>query len=370
MAERKTLKGRTVAVAVGLVLTVFIAEGMLRIGEVMANILPKQVVALFPPILNSPYTEYWEYSEKYHHDLIPNQDGIVAWLDYRHRLITNSLGFKDGVVRDVPLTTDGERILFIGDSITEGVGLPYDQTFVGMIDQALAPKGIAVLNAGVFRYSPSIYFRKIRHLIEDVGLKFDHVVVFIDVSDAPNEDDYFYDQQGNVRDSGYESQKTRQMLKTNFRLIKLVDVIRDTLRYDEHTAEMKNILRGNQGEHLSAWTYDEEKFNRYAKVGLEKATGQMDGLAKMLSAKNIGLTVAVYPWPNQITHRDLNSRQVTHWREWAAGAGANFLNLFPLFINSEAAEKVIDRYYLEHDVHFNEQGHAVVAKAFLEQFPK
>lgn len=368
MVERRIHKGRIIAVVVGLFLSVVVAEGMLRVGEFLADVLPQRLVALLPPVLNSPYTEYWEYSEKYHHDLIPNQDGTVAWLDFRYRLTTNSLGFKDSDVRDVPLKSDSNRLLFIGDSITEGVGLPYDQTFVGMIGEVLAPKRIKVLNAGVFRYSPSIYFRKVRHLIEDVGLEFDHVAVFIDVSDAPNENDYFIDEEGNVRDSGYEGQRIKHMLKSNFRIIKLVDVVLDGLRYDEYTANMKNSLRGNMGEHLSSWTYDEERFERYAKAGLEKATRQMDGLAALLLDKGIGLTVAVYPWPNQIAHRDLKSRQVIHWREWASRHGAGFINLFPLFINSEDPETVIARYYLEYDVHFNEQGSALVAREFLEQF--
>lgn len=368
MSGSRTLKGKVAAVAVGLVFTVFVAEGVLRVGEFLADILPKQVVALFPPILNSPYTEYWEYSEKYHHDLIPNQDGVVAWLDYRTRLITNSLGFKDSEVRDVPLKSNGARILFIGDSITEGVGLPYEKTFVGMIGKSLAPRGVDVLNAGVFRYSPSIYHKKIQYLIEDVGLEFSQVVVFIDVSDAPNENDYFLDKDGNVRDSDYEKQRIRHILKSNVLLIKLADVILDTLRYDKQTAEMKTILRGGMGDHLSSWTYDQEKFEKYAKAGLEKASRHMDALAKLLSDKGVGLTVAVYPWPNQILHKDLKSRQVTHWRDWAAQSGAGFMNLFPLFINSEEPEKVIDRYYLKHDVHFNEEGSALVAAAFLKKF--
>jgi hypothetical protein len=48
-------------------------------------------------------------------------------------VFTDSLGFKDASRRAVP---DRRRILFIGDSFTEGVGLPYEQTFVGLFARA------------------------------------------------------------------------------------------------------------------------------------------------------------------------------------------------------------------------------------------
>ena len=75
----------------------------------------------------------------------------------------------------------------MGDSFTEGGLLDYTDTFVGRIDSDLGEKKIEVLNAGVSSYSPIIYWRKIKYLIEDMKLKFDEVVVFIDISDPYDE---------------------------------------------------------------------------------------------------------------------------------------------------------------------------------------
>ena len=104
------------------------------------------------------------------------------------KLYTNSLGFKDGKIRDVPAAGDTKRILLIGDSFTEGVGLEFEQTFAGMLylaGQKRAEK-IEFLNAGVISYSPAIYYKKIKYLL-DAGLKFDEVVVFSDLSDVQDE---------------------------------------------------------------------------------------------------------------------------------------------------------------------------------------
>src|ERR1700693_2357886 len=47
---------------------------------------------------------------EYHHALVPNFDGYDVW-GAPYRFYTNSLGFKDGKVRDVPLHSDNHRIL-------------------------------------------------------------------------------------------------------------------------------------------------------------------------------------------------------------------------------------------------------------------
>ena len=78
------------------------------------------------------------------------------------------------------------RIVFIGDSFTFGVLLDYEFTVPGLADIYFREKGIEVLNAGVSSYSPSIYYNKIKFFIEQ-GLKFSHIVVFIDISDIEDE---------------------------------------------------------------------------------------------------------------------------------------------------------------------------------------
>src|SRR3989338_2577369 len=120
-----------------------------------------------------------------HHDLARNYHGTEFW-GVTYPFFTNNLSFSDSVVRTVSLGTSTPRLVFIGDSFTEGLGVPWKQTFVGRIEEALAPQGIEVLNAAVASYSPLLYYNKIRYWIER-GLKFDELVVFIDISDVRDE---------------------------------------------------------------------------------------------------------------------------------------------------------------------------------------
>ena len=58
-------------------------------------------------------------------------------------------------------------MLLLGDSFTEGLGLPFEESFAGRLAARLAERDVEVLNAGVVSYSPSIHHRKTQHLIED-----------------------------------------------------------------------------------------------------------------------------------------------------------------------------------------------------------
>jgi hypothetical protein len=103
---------------------------------------------------------------------------------HHDQIFTNSLGFKDARVREVPLRSDRKRVLFMGDSFTEALGVAYEESFVGRF--AAAFPQLEVLNGGVSGYAPSVYYAKTKYLIE-MGLQTDEVIVYIDISDIQEE---------------------------------------------------------------------------------------------------------------------------------------------------------------------------------------
>ena len=125
---------------------------------------------------------------RYHHDLRKMSTFPSKWGGVTYVTTTNSLGFKDRAKRRVSLSAAAgkKRILLMGDSFTEGVGYPYEKTFAGLLEERLGT-GYEILNAAVQSYSPMLYYRKVRYLLEKVGLEFDELYVFIDISDAQDE---------------------------------------------------------------------------------------------------------------------------------------------------------------------------------------
>ena len=131
---------------------------------------------------------YRKPHEYYHHDLIPNVSNIyVTWARQDYKISTNSLGFRDSFSRNISNHKDKYRIILIGDSFTEGLGVDWEDSFAGILSNRLENRGIEILNAGTIGYSPRIYYLKIDYLLNVQKLKFDELFVFIDISDIDNE---------------------------------------------------------------------------------------------------------------------------------------------------------------------------------------
>lgn len=328
----------------------------------------------------------------YHHDLAKNKSVNNAVWGYLHYTVcTNSLGFKDRVVRDVPLSSDKHRIVFIGDSFTEGTGYSYDDTFVGLIDSELSKQGIEVFNAAVGGYSPIIYWKKIEYLINNAGFKFNEVVVFIDISDIQDVAlFYFLDEKGNVdkKNLYYEiflnriSHQTEKsihfadkmvnhsesFLKNNsilmyylFNKLLLLLNIENANHYNNDSLEYRRSL----------WTTDKKLYDEYGEKGLRECSLYMDKLHALLKSRGISLTVAVYPWPGQVLYDSPDSIQVRYWKKWCSDRDVTFINCFSYLMTGKTEkekERIIDKYYIRNDVHFNEDGHKLIANVFLDYY--
>ncbi len=315
-------------------------------------------------------------SNIYDHGLSPNAQLKGFWGNGRYDFATNSMGFKDFAPREVSLVSDKHRILFIGDSFTEGVGLTYADTFVGMISKELEKNNIETFNAGVVSYSPIIYWRKIKHLIEDVGLKFDEVVVFLDISDAKDEfDSYYLNDAGEVQEVSPIDETKKKKNFTDFLQENTICVfyIYEMFLYKldgrfKRVFANENFGRLNKSRAL--WTGDPKIFKEYGEKGLSNMEKSMDRLYSLLKEHGIKLTVAVYPWPDQIVRNEINSIQVSYWGAWAARKkDVQFLNYFPDFIpencDSNCHKRVLNQYFIKADIHWNRAGNRLIADKFI-----
>ncbi len=318
----------------------------------------------------------------YHHDYLPQVSVGVIWGSERFTITTNSLGFRDSVQRTVPLKAEKYRVLFIGDSFTAAVGVDYRDSFVRIIGAEIR-EWAEVLNAAVISYSPIIYHRKLEYLIESLGLDIDEVVVFLDISDI--EDALIYEVNTNGIVVRTDEHKMRESLflrtppseplptpDTWFNVVKrylkrhsitgraLAQIKRSFATKEPRSARDRISWR-------ASWTFDDDVFAFYGEKGIEIARQQMDRLSELLNAHGIGLTLVVYPWPEQIAAGDLDSRQVRIWREWSSARQVGFVNLFPCFIGKGKPDwtTMVDRYFIPGDMHWNKAGHALVASAFL-----
>lgn len=329
--------------------------------------------ALFRPQFYREHSSFRVSHDVYHHGFKP---GVSVDREYWGPLAAsyriNSLGFRDRVVRDVPLQSDRRRIVFIGDSFTEGIGVDWEQTFVGRVEEALGREGVEVLNAGAASYTPIIDYRRVRHLLEEVSLRFDELVVFIDVGDIQDETTYALDEQGRVafkqhrwvteNRANWEHGKPAWLASMGLHGWLRKNTLVTSTFYE---ALLTAVSRGPR--RAAAWTVDEEAFEQYGRAGLAKAQHHMDLLADLTAAHGIRLTVAVYPWPDLILLRDHPSRHAVVWREWTGRRGAGFIDAFPTFMQGDP-EQTVRREFIRGDIHWNDAGHRRVADVVLAYF--
>ena len=242
-------------------------------------------------------------SEVYHHGLAPNLRVREGWGLIRYRYATNSLGFKDAAPRAVDPGGGAYRVLFLGDSFTEGKGLDYRRSFVGRVARAWGKRGIEVLNAGVDSYSPVIYRLKLKHLVEAKGLRIDLCVVFLDVSDIYDEvRRYRVDSEGRLAVPPGEGDAVgigRFLRDHSFtaRLLpfawdhlaflgkawkRRLRVARDTGNPVLDVDRLDMWIASVTGLMASAWSYDDARWEAYGRAGRARAAANMNGLLTQL----------------------------------------------------------------------------------------
>ncbi len=311
----------------------------------------------------------------YDHGLAANFDGHDSWAGVRYRLFTNSLGFKDASVRDIKLKSASRRVLLIGNSFAEGIGLPFEDSFAGLLYQAGQQRGekIEFLNAGVASYSPSIYYRKIKHLL-DSGLSVDEVVVFSDSSDVTDEATGYFciDEDAKYRAHCGTSEGSRQSVaEPSKRREFLLDHFVVTSRTQLYLKRSLQAWLGNQKRKLSTdysrigWTRGLDDGRSYhplgADGGIARSLQNMRALADLLASRKIPLTIVVYPWAQQLAQGDRDSRQIALWREFCEGRCKAFVNLFPAFFAATETDKGwYERLYIVGDDHFSAEGNRMM----------
>lgn len=312
----------------------------------------------------------------YDHGFAANFDGYDVWGELRHRLVTDSLGFKDASARNIPLKSASRRVLLIGDSFAEGIGMNFEDSFAGLLHRAGQERSekVEFLNAGVASYSPSIYYRKIKHLL-DIGLRFDEVVVFSDTSDVTDEATSYFciDDDPKYRAHCTPAEGSRQPAtaspkKSDF----FIDRFVVTNRVRISVKRSIQSFLGNRRKSINTdharigWTIPGlDVGNDYKPLGVEggirRSLQNMRALSDLLAARNIPLTIVVYPWAQQLAQGDRNSPQISLWRDFCQDRCRAFIDLFPVFFAATEADKDwYEHLFILGDDHFSVEGNRMM----------
>ena len=95
----------------------------------------------------------------------------------------------------------------------------------------------------------------------------------------------------------------------------------------------------------------------------------MDKLLTLLQKHDVRLSIAVYPWPDQIVDKDLDSVQVSYWKKWSEERNIDMINYFPCFVFPQATLRedydFLDTHFFRGDTHWKKEGHDIIASEYL-----
>ena len=362
----------TLAVAVVLVLDFGVRQIYLKFRP-----QPKMLGSKFPREKH-PY---------YHHGLKSGAQGFDLYGSLQTPYCSNSFGMRDATNREISPKGSQPRLLLIGDSFTEGIGVPWPETFAGILVSTMQSRGVEVLNAGVASFCPTLELARLRWLMERQHLEVQRVVLFLDIADLRDELSYETAPDGAIQETatspislatpansaGIETLKRwngvilwlHDHVEENFVLLGAV-VRNFRLTWEKHGSRGGVRAGDLQGDWGGEWPDYRGPMEPAVELGLKEAKQSMDEMKAFLDARKVPLTLVIYPWPQQIRTGTRPSRMEIEWKDWALRHSVPLVNLFPLFLDAEnSKEEIIRQYYISGDFHWNARGHARVAQFLL-----
>jgi hypothetical protein len=334
---------------------------------------------------------------RFYHGLKKNVSANAVWAAFFYRFYTNNLAFRDASVREVDLTSDKKRILILGDSHSEGVGVDYRFTFAGRLQNLGVKHGIEILNTSAVSYSPKIHYLKAGHLLNKINLKVDEIWAVIDISDLQNEIAY---QSFSPEEKKHIEKITGKCIHflrnhsfTFFSVVSLKEK-KENERFSNAllglkigpesspnmtTIELyKDFFRSFKNEELlkypgfhgvSEWIYNTE-LREMADQSLGLGFENISKLNQLCAEHQIKLRLSVHPLQTQVLKGDITDYYVNSWRKFCQQENIDFINLYPVFINEENLLWITQACYIERDNHFSETGHERVAQYFSKYLNK
>jgi hypothetical protein len=270
----------------------------------------------------------------------------------------------------------------MGDSHTEGVGVEYEKCFAGILQSRFDTTKVEILNAGVVGYSPKLYYLKIKYLIENTGLRFDELIVFIDISDIQNELVYKnFNPELNGKLPTHNCVKNVFGNYPSYIFYAFHKISEDCKRKDFYEKRGKSVenprtdlyytffdkfkddqlLQNEYFHDIGNWYLDKTIFDKWGRDGLTLEKWYMLQLANLCAGHHIKMSVSVHPWPIQIIAGDWNSIQVQFWKKFTSDNNLQFINFFSVIEREASQTNVIKKYFFSGDVHLNPEGHKMFA---------
>ena len=339
--------------------------------------LGKKILEIIDPYLKE--TEFYDkrvkvWDKNFHHSFKENVEMKSVGIEEQNRFCTNNYGFKSSCNFEEKTHF---KYGFLGDSFTEGIGLNYESTFVGLFEEKL---GIEVANMGVSSYSPKLHLSKINFFLNK-GLTFDHIILFLDISDYYDEAFYKFDKE--KLSVVHNNKEIRRIwAKDNFPLTNYYFYVLKKIRKGTNENQIKinkkaKIFFDESVKKKTSWLdKDIQKFkiNDKTLLNIHKETkNYVDEIYQILNNKGIKFSLAIYPWPQNYLKTNNNYFYRNEWKNFCQTRCEYFFDYFEDFNNFFEKKGFLEfykNYYIWNDIHFNKKGNAIIANKIIKTLIK
>ena len=288
---------------------------------------------------------------------------------------TDNLGLRVGD-QEQKKDKSKKNIFIFGDSFTFGVGLEYENTYVGILEKKMPEYNF--YNFAVGSYSPTVHLHRLKQAINS-GLLPDKIILFLDLTDVIDESQrWIFDKNLSlpVRPEDRIKEK-KNFFKENFKLS--YDLI-NTMRYSARLVknnfkdQKSNIKTSIQGQ----FTYVEtEKLDKRFwkkndfKKGLDKINLNIKKISKIAKKNNAEFYIIVYPWAETLFY----GQKSFNWSKFANRIcftnDCITIDTIPSFKKYTIEnENWHSKLYFIGDEHFNKQGANLLANTVFQQLVK
>ena len=299
-----------------------------------------------------------------------------------YKVYTDENGFRFSGKKKSKVKKD--NIIFLGDSFTYGMGLSYEKTFVGLLEEE--KNNYNFYNLGVPGYSPTMYLYQLKELLKN-NIKPTKIFLTLDISDVKDEASkwridknkthpvYIFEKKIEKGD------KNSSFKRKNFKGSRLIARgINNFFRNVKLTYLNKRkdlVVDPGQTVRGSFLYLDISKTKQSLwrpvsfKGSIKKIKKNITEIAEISKKINAELYIITYPWPDTLYH----GTKKFDWEKFASDACdksecKKLINLFPEFkkFKSNNLNWYYDL-YIGNDLHISEQGQKIIAdKLLLEAF--
>lgn len=278
-----------------------------------------------------------------------------------------------------------ENILIFGDSFTFGVGLEYEETFVGVLQKKLTDFNF--YNHAVGSYSPSVHYYRLKKTLSNTNIVPKKIIVFLDITDVYDEGNrWIYNDKNSTpllksNEWNEHLKKKNKFTKKNFKVSVFISskinfYLRNNRGLKKNNLEnIKNkIKKSFQGQftytnikELNNIYWSEEIFNN----GILNIKKYMSLISDIAKSKEIEFWVVIYPWAETIEF----GQKEFDWEKFGEtlcdNSKCKLINTFPYFKDyvTQNINWSKDLYFVN-DEHFNENGNMIIAKVLEHNLMK